>query len=136
MPTLTQLPLQGDLAKYVLEPNFNYESVVLLTGTNDLLGAVLGLITATGKFKLAEVGAVDGSATTIATNELTFRTERWERSARCLKLCCGTARSASFMIRLAPSRSRHSIGCAFTAIADAEWQISRKGSRNSASKRR
>ena len=45
MPTLTQLPLQGDLVKYVLEPNFNYESVTLLTGTNYLLGAVLGLIT-------------------------------------------------------------------------------------------
>jgi len=66
MPTLTQLPLQGDLVKYVLEPNFNYESVVLLTGTNYLLGAVLGLITATGKFKLAEVGAVDGSAVAVA----------------------------------------------------------------------
>mgnify|MGYP000052298894 CR=1 FL=1 len=46
MPTLTQLPLQGDLVKYVLEPNFNFESVILLTGTNYLLGAVLGLITA------------------------------------------------------------------------------------------
>ena len=66
MPTLTQLPLQGDLVKYLAEPNFNYESVVLLTGTNYLLGAVLGLITATGKFKLAEVGAVDGSAVAVA----------------------------------------------------------------------
>ena len=66
MPTLTQLPLQGDLVKYLAEPNFNYESVVLLTGTNYLLGAVLGLITATGKFKMAEVGAVDGSAVAVA----------------------------------------------------------------------
>jgi hypothetical protein len=30
------------------------------------LGAVLGLITATGKFKMAEVGAVDGSAVAVA----------------------------------------------------------------------
>ena len=66
MPTLTQLPLQGDLVKYVLEPNFNFESVILLTGTNYLLGAVLGLITATGKFKMAEVSAVDGSAVAVA----------------------------------------------------------------------
>ena len=31
-----------------------------------LLGAVLGIITATGKFKMAEVGAVDGSAVAVA----------------------------------------------------------------------
>ncbi len=66
MPTLTQLPLQGDLVKYLLEPNYTNESVVMLTGTNYLLGAVLGIITATGKLKMAEVGAVDGSAVAVA----------------------------------------------------------------------
>ena len=66
MPTLTQLASQGDVLKFQIDPNYNNEAVTMLPGTNYLSGAVLGLITATGKFKMAEVGAVDGSAVAVA----------------------------------------------------------------------
>lgn len=66
MPTLTQAPSQGDVVKFQLNPNYNNEAVTLLLGTNYKSGAVLGKITASGKYKLAVVGAVDGSAVAVA----------------------------------------------------------------------
>ena len=66
MPTLTQAPSQGDVAKFQINPNYNNEAVTLLLGTNYKSGSVLGKITASGKYKLAVVGAVDGSAVAVA----------------------------------------------------------------------
>ena len=66
MPTLTQAPLQGDIVKFQINPNYNNEAVTLLLGTNYKSGSVLGKITASGKYKLAVVGAVDGSAVAVA----------------------------------------------------------------------
>jgi hypothetical protein len=66
MPTLTQAPSQGDVVKIQFDPNYTNEAITLLLGTNYKAGAVLGKITATGKFKLAVVGAVDGSAVAVA----------------------------------------------------------------------
>ena len=66
MPTLTQAPLQGDVVKFQINPNYTNEAITLLLGTNYKSGAVLGKITASGKYKLAVVGAVDGSAVAAA----------------------------------------------------------------------
>ena len=66
MPTLTQAPSQGDVVKFQINPNYTNEAVTLLLGTNYKSGAVLGKITASGKYKLAVVGAVDGSAVAVA----------------------------------------------------------------------
>ena len=66
MPTLTQGPSQGDVVKIQFDPNFTNEAITLLLGTNYKSGAVLGKITASGKYKLAVVGAVDGSAVAVA----------------------------------------------------------------------
>ena len=66
MPTLTQAPMQGDIVKFQINPNYNNEAVTLLLGTNYKSGSVLGKITASGKYKLAVVGAVDGSAVAVA----------------------------------------------------------------------
>ena len=66
MPTLTQAPSQGDVVKFQINPNYNNEAVTLLLGTNYKSGAVLGKITASGKYKMAVVGAVDGSAVAVA----------------------------------------------------------------------
>jgi hypothetical protein len=66
MPTLTQAPSQGDVVKFQIDPNYTNEAITLLLGTNYKPGSVLGKITATGKYKLAVVGAVDGSAVAVA----------------------------------------------------------------------
>ena len=66
MPTLTQAPSQGDIVKFQINPNYTNEAITLLLGTNYKSGAVLGRITASGKYKLAVVGAVDGSAVAVA----------------------------------------------------------------------
>ncbi|PKP63201.1 MAG: head decoration protein [Alphaproteobacteria bacterium HGW-Alphaproteobacteria-8] len=66
MPTLTQPPSPGDLLKYELNPNHCREAVTLLAGTDYALGAVLGQITASGKFKLATDTGADGAETAAA----------------------------------------------------------------------
>ena len=66
MPTLTQGPSQGDVVKIQFDPNYTNEAITLLLGTNYKAGSVLGKITASGKYKLAVVGAVDGSAVAVA----------------------------------------------------------------------
>lgn len=66
MPTLTQAPLQGDVVKFQINLNYTNEAITLLLGTNYKSGAVLGKITASGKYKMAVVGAVDGSAVAVA----------------------------------------------------------------------
>lgn len=62
MTALTQSPTTGDVLKWDANPNYTREEATLLTGASYAVGSVLGMITASGKYKLAEVGAVDGSA--------------------------------------------------------------------------
>ena len=66
MAALTQTPSMGDVLKWDANPNYTRETATLLTGSIYSVGSVLGIITASGKYKLAEVGAVDGSAVAIA----------------------------------------------------------------------
>ncbi|MBX6330139.1 MAG: head decoration protein [Pseudolabrys sp.] len=69
MPTLTMAPTLGDLVKYELTGNYTRESVTLKAGTNYPLGAVLGRITATAKYRLspaAQVTGDEGAETAVA----------------------------------------------------------------------
>jgi hypothetical protein len=56
----------GDMLKYELNPNFTRETITLLAGTAYPVGAVLGKITASGKYKLATSGGSDGAQTAAA----------------------------------------------------------------------
>ena len=56
----------GDVLKYELNPNFTRETVTLLAGPAYPVGAVLGRITASGKYKLATSGGTDGAQTAAA----------------------------------------------------------------------
>ncbi|OHC75196.1 MAG: hypothetical protein A3G18_09725 [Rhodospirillales bacterium RIFCSPLOWO2_12_FULL_58_28] len=60
MPVLTATPTLGDLLKYELNANFNRETVVLKGGTSYPLGAVLGKITASAKYRLSPAAEVVG----------------------------------------------------------------------------
>ena len=66
MTVLTQPPTMGDVLKYEVNPNFTRETVTLLAGTAYPVGAVLGRITANGKYKLATSGGSDGAQTAAA----------------------------------------------------------------------
>ena len=69
MPVLTNSPTLGDLLKYVLNGNYTRETVTLKSGTDYALGAVLGRVTASGKYRLspaAEVVGDEGAETAIA----------------------------------------------------------------------
>lgn len=69
MTALTMSPTLGDLLKYELNGNYSRETVTLKSGANYVLGAVLGKITASGKYRLspnAEVVGDEGAETAIA----------------------------------------------------------------------
>ena len=66
MPVLTQPSAMGDLLKYEENPDYCRESVTLLAGTNYPLGAVLGQISASGKYKLSPDTGTDGSEVAVA----------------------------------------------------------------------
>ena len=66
MTVLHQPATTGDVLKYEVNPNYNRETVTLLEGTNYPVGAVLGRITASGKYKLATSGGSDGAQTASA----------------------------------------------------------------------
>ena len=66
MPVLTQPPSTGDVLKYEANPNYTRETVTLLMGLPYPVGAVLGKITASGKYKLATSGGTDGAQTASA----------------------------------------------------------------------
>ena len=69
MPTLTKGPTLGDLLKYELNGSYNRETITLKSGTNYPLGAVLGKITASSKYRLspaAQVVGDEGAETAIA----------------------------------------------------------------------
>jgi hypothetical protein len=56
----------GDVLKYEVNPNYTREVITLLIGTRYPVGAVLGRITASGKYKLATSGGTDGAQTATA----------------------------------------------------------------------
>jgi hypothetical protein len=66
MPVLTEPPSMGDALKYEVNPNYTREVVTLLAGSAYPVGAVLGRITASGKYKLATSGGSDGAQTATA----------------------------------------------------------------------
>lgn len=66
MTVLHQPATMGDVLKYEVNPNFTRETVTLLEGTAYPVGAVLGRITASGKYKLATSGGSDGAQTASA----------------------------------------------------------------------
>jgi len=66
MTVLHQPATMGDVIKYEVNPNFTRETVTLLAGTNYPVGAVLGRITASSKYKLATSGGSDGAQTAVA----------------------------------------------------------------------
>lgn len=69
MPALTNAPTLGDLLKFELNASYCRETVTLQAGTSYPLGAVLGRITASGKYRLspaAEVTGDEGAETAIA----------------------------------------------------------------------
>lgn len=66
MTVLQQPATMGDVLKYEVNPNFTRETVTLLAGSPYPVGAVLGRITASGKYKLATSGGSDGAQTASA----------------------------------------------------------------------
>lgn len=69
MTTLTMAPTLGDLLKFELNGSYCRETVTLKSGTSYALGAVLGKITASGKYRLspaAEVVGDEGADTALA----------------------------------------------------------------------
>ena len=66
MTVLQQPATMGDVLKYEVNPNFTRETVTLLAGTAYPVGAVLGKITVSGKYKLATSGGSDGAQTASA----------------------------------------------------------------------
>ena len=66
MSVLTQPPTMGDVLKYELNPNFTRETVTLLAGSSYPVGAVLGRITTSGKYKLSTSSGSDGAQTAAA----------------------------------------------------------------------
>ena len=60
MPVLTQSPTLGDLLKFELNAGYCRETVTLKAGTAYPLGAVLGRITATAKYRLAPASVAVG----------------------------------------------------------------------------
>jgi hypothetical protein len=66
MTVLRQPATMGDVLKYELNPNLCRETVTLLAGAAYPVGAVLGRITASGKYKLATSGGTDGAQTAAA----------------------------------------------------------------------
>ena len=66
MPVLTEPPSMGDVLKYEVNPNYTREVVTLLIGTSYPSGAVLGRITASGKYTLSAATGADGAQVAVA----------------------------------------------------------------------
>ena len=60
MTVLTKSPTLGDLLKFELNASYCRETVTLKAGTSYPLGAVLGKITASGKYRLSPAATVTG----------------------------------------------------------------------------
>ena len=61
MPALAELLNLGDLLKYEAPNLYSRDRVTVASGQNLPLGTVVGLVTATGKFKQIDPSAEDGS---------------------------------------------------------------------------
>lgn len=66
MTTLTEGNTQGDLILFEEDKDYSREAVTIGTAADLTIGAVLGKITATGKYIHSTPGAVDGSETPAA----------------------------------------------------------------------
>ena len=66
MPVLTEPPSMGDVLKYEVNPTYTREVITLLIGTNYPCGAVLGRITASGKYALSAATGADGAQVAVA----------------------------------------------------------------------
>ena len=66
MPAITEGNNLGDLLKYEAPNLFSRESIIVAAGANLALGAVLGKVTASGKYVLLAPAATDGSQTAAA----------------------------------------------------------------------
>ena len=66
MAVLTQPPGMGNVLKYELNPNYTREVVTLLAGTSYPVGAVLGRVTASGKYTFSAATGSDGAQTATA----------------------------------------------------------------------
>ena len=69
MPPLVAPPTLGDLLKFELNTSYSRETVVLKAGTSYPLGAVLGKVTVSGKYRLspaAEVAGDEGAEVAVA----------------------------------------------------------------------
>ncbi|HMT45515.1 MAG TPA: head decoration protein [Novosphingobium sp.] len=66
MPSLTKGPTVGDLLKFDLDKNYTHEVVTLASGTAYKQGAVLGQITASGKFTMATATGSTGEESAAA----------------------------------------------------------------------
>lgn len=60
MPVLVATPTLGDLLKYELNASYCRETVILKGGTSYPLGAVLGKIAASGKYRLSPAAVIAG----------------------------------------------------------------------------
>lgn len=60
MTVLTKSPTLGDLLKFELNASYCRETVTLKSGSSYPLGAVLGKITASGKYRLSPAATVTG----------------------------------------------------------------------------
>ena len=66
MPVLTEPPSMGDVLKYEVNPNYTREVVTLASGAAYPIGAVLGKITASGKYTLSTATGTDGAQSATA----------------------------------------------------------------------
>ena len=89
MTVLRQPATTGDMLKYELNPNFTRETITLLAGAVYPVGAVLGKITASGKYKLATSGGTDGAQTAAAV--LLYAVDAAEADATAIILARGPA---------------------------------------------
>ena len=61
MPALTKTNNLGDLLKYAAPSLYSREQAVVASGQNLSLGTVVGIVTASGKFKQIDPSAEDGT---------------------------------------------------------------------------
>lgn len=61
MSTLTQGPTQSDVIKWEQEHSYSRQTVTIASGQNLALGAVVGMITASGKYAVLDPAGIDGT---------------------------------------------------------------------------
>ncbi|TPE47233.1 head decoration protein [Amaricoccus solimangrovi] len=66
MATLTEGNYLGDLIRYEADNRYSREEITVASGADLTVGAVLGIVTASGKYALSAPGASDGSETPVA----------------------------------------------------------------------